>query len=76
MLAPVQSLGRIFVVAGLALAAIGVLLYVAPSLPWLGRLPGDLRIERPGLRIYAPITTCLLLSAILSAALGVFSKLR
>lgn len=76
MLAAMQGAGRIFVVAGLALVAIGLLLHASPSLPWLGRLPGDLRIERPGLRIYVPITTSLLLSLVLSAVLWLLSKLR
>lgn len=71
-----QGLGRAFVIAGLALVVIGLLLSLGPPISWLGRLPGDLRIERPGLRIYLPITTCLLLSLALSAALWLFSKLR
>ena len=70
------SLGRALIVAGFALVVVGALLYVAPSLPLLGRLPGDIRIERPGLRLYVPITTCLLLSGLVSAAFYLFSKLR
>lgn len=76
MLAVVDSLARSLVVAGLIFLALGVLLYASPSIPVLGRLPGDIRIERPGLRIYLPITTCLVISIVLSAALWLFSKLR
>ncbi len=71
-----EWLGRSLVLAGLALAALGVLIYLAPQLPFLGRLPGDLRIERPGLRLYLPLTTSVLVSVLLSAALQLFSRLR
>ena len=70
-----SSLGRTLIVLGVLLAALGVILSFAPSLP-LGRLPGDLRIERPGLRVYLPITSSLLVSAVLSGAVWLFSRLR
>ena len=72
----VDSVARTLIIAGLVFVALGLLLYAHPSVPFLGRLPGDLRIERPGLRIYFPITTCLVVSAALSAALWLFSKFR
>lgn len=71
-----ESVGRTLVIAGLVFVGIGVLLYLSPSLPVLGRLPGDIRIERPGLRIYLPITTCVLVSLVLSAVMWLISRLR
>jgi hypothetical protein len=71
-----QPLGRTLIVVGVVLAALGVLLYASPSLPWLGRLPGDIRIERPGFRLYVPITSCLVVSAVLSVAAWLFSRFR
>lgn len=71
-----DSLGRYLVVLGLLFVALGLWLQFGPGLPWLGRLPGDLRIERPGMRLYFPIATCLLLSAALSALLWLFSRPR
>ena len=71
-----QDLGRLLVVFGLVLAVVGGLLYAAPSLPLLGKLPGDLRIEGERWRIYLPITSCLVVSALLSLALHVFSRWR
>ena len=65
-----------FGVAGVVLVAVGLLLYVLPPTFPLGRLPGDIRIERPGLRFYFPITTCVLVSAVLTAAFWLLSKLR
>ncbi len=70
------ALARMLMVAGGLLLILGLVLYFGPSLPFLGRLPGDLRIERPGFRLYLPITTCLLISLLLSLALWLWSKLR
>jgi hypothetical protein len=72
----VSSLGRFLIVAGAVLLVAGILVSLAPGIPWLGRLPGDLRIERPGLRLYVPITTCLLASLVLSALLYLISRWR
>lgn len=72
----IPRVARTLIVAGLVLIALGLLLYASPSIPLLGRLPGDLRIERPGVRIYLPITSCLLVSLVLSAVLWLFSKLH
>jgi len=58
------------------LLALGLLLYASPSIPFLGRLPGDLRIERPGFRLYIPIASCVVISLILTGVLWLISKLR
>ena len=70
-----SSLARALILVGVLCVAVGLLLAAVPSLP-LGRLPGDLRIERPGLRVYLPITSSLLVSLVLSAALWLFAKWR
>ncbi len=72
----VVSLGKLLVGLGVALALLGVLLLLAPQLPWLGRLPGDIRIERPGFSFYFPLGTSLLLSVVLSLLAWIFSRLR
>jgi hypothetical protein len=58
--------GLIVMIAGLVVAALGLLIWTG-ALSWFGRLPGDIRIERPGLRVYAPITSMILISIGLSA---------
>lgn len=69
-------LGRILVVTGLVLVALGLWLQWGPALPWLGRLPGDIRIDRPGLHVFVPITSSLLLSAVLSVLVWLITRLR
>ncbi len=58
--------GWMLLVLGLVVAGIGLVVILAPSISWLGRLPGDIRIERENVRFYFPLVTCLLLSLFLS----------
>lgn len=71
-----DPLARLLVIAGVVLVAVGLLLQLGPSLPWLGRLPGDLRIQRPGFTLYAPITPSILVSVVLSLLLWLLSRGR
>lgn len=66
-------MGRSLIYIGIALVVIGLLW------PWLGRLglgrlPGDIVIERDGMRIYFPIATCLLISVIATVLFWLFRK--
>ena len=56
----------LLIAAGAVLLIAGVVWLCAPSIPWAGRLPGDVSIERGNYRFYFPIVTCLLLSALLT----------
>jgi len=58
--------GLTLIVIGLLIAGIGFICLISPSIPWLGKLPGDIRIERENFRFYFPLTTCILLSVVLS----------
>ena len=71
-----DSVARLLTVAGLVLLAAGLLLYLAPQVPWLGRLPGDIRVERPNFRFYAPLTTSIIISVVLSLVLWLFARWR
>jgi hypothetical protein len=61
-----STIGWLLLFGGLAIAALGVVWLLAPSIPWLGRLPGDIRIESGSTRVYIPLMTCFLLSLILT----------
>jgi Protein of unknown function (DUF2905) len=71
-----SRLGSTLMLLGAVLVVLGLVLHFGPSLPWLGRLPGDLRIERSGVRIYIPITSCLLVSLVVSGVLWLLGRLR
>lgn len=70
------NLGKLIVGLGVVLIVLGLVLWLAADkLSWSGRLPGDIKIARPGFRFYAPITTMLVLSVVLSILVWVFGKL-
>ncbi|MBK8554757.1 MAG: DUF2905 domain-containing protein [Lewinellaceae bacterium] len=61
------SLPKILIITGVVLIILGVLWWaVGDRLSWLGRLPGDIRIERENFRFYFPITTMILASMLLN----------
>lgn len=56
-------------VSGIVLVVVGLVFSLGGgALPWIGRLPGDIAIERPHMRFYFPLTTCILISVIVSLA--------
>ncbi|RMF46709.1 MAG: DUF2905 domain-containing protein [Deltaproteobacteria bacterium] len=66
--------GKLLMIAGGLLVAAGLLLLLADKIPGLGRLPGDIRIERENFSFYFPLGTCLLLSALLSLVFWLFRR--
>lgn len=75
----VSSWPKLLIGLGLALVAIGLLAWALQGrlgwLSWLGRLPGDIRIERDNFRFYFPITTMILLSLLLSLIVRLIQRL-
>jgi hypothetical protein len=69
-----NDLGKMLVVVGLVLAAFGALLWLGGKLPWLGRLPGDIRIDREHFKFYFPLTTCILISILLTLLFRLLGK--
>ena len=69
-----NEIGRGLLVLGLVVAAVGGLLMMLPKVPWLGRLPGDIHIERESFSLYVPLVTCLVVSAVLTVILNVFFR--
>jgi hypothetical protein len=71
-----RFLESILILTGVAVAVIGLMLYLGVNLSWFGKLPGDIRIIRPGYSLYFPITTCIVLSIIISLILYIIKMLR
>jgi hypothetical protein len=67
--------GKLLIGLGIALLVLGALLLLAGRFPGLGRLPGDLVIERENLRVFIPIGTMILLSLILTVVLNVIARI-
>jgi hypothetical protein len=68
------SIGVLLMLVGFALVAVGALFW-SGALVWLGRLPGDIRIERPGTRVYVPITSMILVSVLLTLVMSALRRL-
>ncbi|MEZ4868434.1 MAG: DUF2905 domain-containing protein [Caldilineaceae bacterium] len=69
------EMGRLLVILGIVIVAIGALLLVAGRVPWLGNLPGDISWQRGNFRLYAPITTMIIVSLLLTLILNVIARL-
>jgi hypothetical protein len=69
-----RGLGVALAIAGAGLLVLGLLLWSGP-LGWFGRLPGDIRFERDGVRVYFPIVSMVVVSFVLSALLWLFRRL-
>lgn len=66
----IQGLAKIIIITGLILLAVGAVLFFAPKLPFIGKLPGDFYFRREGVSFYFPLATSILLSIILSLLLS------
>ena len=71
-----QAVGRALLILGAICAGLGALLVFSPKVPWLGRLPGDLLIQREHFTFYMPLVTCLLVSVVISFFLWWINHLR
>ena len=69
-----QVLGRGLILLGVVLIIIGVLFLLAGKIPWLGRLPGDIIIERKNFSFYFPLATSLIISVVLSFLFWFFTR--
>ena len=59
----------ILILVGLIIVGIGAVWLLAPSIPWLGKLPGDIRIEGENFKFYFPVVTCIVISLLLTGTM-------
>jgi hypothetical protein len=70
-----EQLGKTLIIIGLILVVVGGIVYLAGNkLNWFGHLPGDINIVKENVRIFIPITTMILVSALLSLILYLIRK--
>ena len=67
------DIAKALIVLGLALAALGAMLWVRAGVPIVGRLPGDIYLRRGNFTLYFPLATCILISIVVSL---IFALLR
>jgi hypothetical protein len=70
-----SQFGKPLIIMGLILVAAGLIITFSPKLlSWLGHLPGDINIKRDDFSLHIPLTTCLLISALLSFVMWLFQR--
>ena len=69
-----DSLGKTLMIFGGVMLVVGALLYFGGKIPWLGRLPGDIHVERENFSFYFPVVSSILLSIVLTIIFNLFSR--
>jgi len=69
-----RDLGKFLIIIGAVTAVLGFIFWSGFAPKWLGRLPGDIRIERGNSAFYFPIVTCIVISILLSLILSIFRR--
>jgi len=69
-----MNIGKLLIVFGLLIAGVGVVLLLAGRVSWLGRLPGDVHVQRGNWTFYFPLATSLLVSLVLTVIFWVIGR--
>ena len=70
----VPEIGKLLIIVGGFIVVVGLVLFFGLRVPFLGRLPGDISVDRGNVHFYFPIVTCLLLSLALTLLLNLFFR--
>ncbi|MBI5476460.1 MAG: DUF2905 domain-containing protein [Ignavibacteriales bacterium] len=70
-----QHLGKILIILGIVITGIGILLRFTDKIPFIGKLPGDISINKENYQIFFPITTSIILSILLTGIIWLLSYL-
>ncbi|HOJ51563.1 MAG TPA: DUF2905 domain-containing protein [Syntrophales bacterium] len=71
---PFPTLGKLLIAAGVILALMGLALIFMDKIPWFGRLPGDISYEGKRVHFYFPLTTCIVISLLLTFILWLIGR--
>jgi hypothetical protein len=69
-----ETIGKLMMVLGAALLLLGGLLWLLSKVPFLGHLPGDIRVERPGFTCMIPLASSIILSIVLTILLNIIVR--
>ncbi len=67
-------IGKILIIFGLIIIAVGILSIFAGKISWFGKLPGDICLQKKNFSFYFPISTCILLSIVITFIIWLFGK--
>ena len=69
-----SDFGKVLVVLGLILLGLGLILLYGPKIPWLGKLPGDINIQREKFTFYFPLASSIVISIVLTILFSLFRR--
>ncbi len=69
-----QHTGRFLILLGLIISAVGALLLLTGKFPWLGKLPGDILIQKKNFTLYFPLATSIIISLIITLIFWIFGR--
>jgi len=70
----IQYIGKFLIILGIVIIAVGSLLLLSGKNSWLGRLPGDIIVQKKNFTFYFPLATCILLSILLTFIFWIIGK--
>jgi hydrogenase-4 membrane subunit HyfE len=70
----IQHAGKFLIVLGVIVIALGALLLISGKIPWIGRLPGDILIQKKNYTIYVPLATSIIISLIITFIFWLIGK--
>lgn len=69
-----EQLGKTLIIIGAVMAALGLILTISGKLPWLGRLPGDIAVQKKNFTLYFPIATSIIVSLLLTLIFWIIGR--
>jgi len=70
----IHYIGKFLIIFGIIIAAVGALLLISGKIPWIGRLPGDIMIQKKNFTFYFPLATGILISVVLTFLFWIISR--
>jgi uncharacterized protein HemY len=70
----IDGFGKALIYLGIVLIVVGLIFLAGGRIPWLGNLPGDIYIQRERFTFFFPLTTCLIISVIITLVLYLFRR--
>jgi uncharacterized membrane protein YkgB len=70
----IHYIGKFLIIFGIIIVAVGVLLLISVKIPWIGRLPGDIMIQKKNFTFYFPLATSILISVVLTFLFWLISR--
>jgi hypothetical protein len=69
-----DSFGKTLMIFGAVLLLVGAVLHFGGKISWLGKLPGDIHVEKENFSFYFPVVTCIVISIILTVVFNLFGR--